>query len=252
MTNTTPPVSPTPRKISPLAWILVGLAGLFVCIGLVVVAGGYFVLHKVKQAGLDPELMEKNPALAVTKFLTTMNPDIDVLSVDERKGVITVREKDTGKTFTMNFEDVKQGRISFSGDDGEEVTIETRGDGEDGTFEIRSSEGSVSLGRGGQLPSWMPAYPGAETQGVFSAKSGEGQSGNFSFSTSDSADQVIGFFESRFKQQDMKVSTNRMTSDGSLSGAMLTASDSADKRTALIMIGVEDGKTSVNVTYGDK
>ncbi|MFN3322683.1 MAG: hypothetical protein ACK5AZ_04230 [Bryobacteraceae bacterium] len=251
MTNTPPPISPTPRKISPLAWILVGLAGLFVCIGLVVVAGGYFVLHKVKQAGLDPELMERNPALAVTKFLTTMNPDIDVLNVDERKGVITVREKDTGKTFTMNFEDVKQGRITFSSD-GEELTIETRGDGEDGTVEISSSEGTVSLGRGGQLPSWIPAYPGVEAQGVYSARSGEGQSGNFSFNTSDSADKVIDFFESRFKQQDMKVSTNRMTSDGALSGAMLTAADSADKRTALIMLGVEDGKTSVNVTYGDK
>ena len=64
--STAYPPAPQPapkKKISPIVWILGG-CGVFVVLAiLVVIAGGLFVFNKAKQAGLDPELMRKNPAL---------------------------------------------------------------------------------------------------------------------------------------------------------------------------------------------
>ena len=105
--------APPRKKTSPLVWVLVGLLGLFLLVGIGVVAGGFFLVHKAKQAGLDPSLWEKNPGLAATKMITAMNPDVQVLKTDEDKGLITLRDKKTGKVYTMDFEAVKEGRIKF-------------------------------------------------------------------------------------------------------------------------------------------
>ena len=64
-----------------------------------------FVKQKVKQAGLDPELMQKNPALAISKLVTAFNPDLEVVKVDDDRGIITVYNKKDNKTLTINLED---------------------------------------------------------------------------------------------------------------------------------------------------
>src|SRR5947209_7107826 len=58
---------PVKRKTSPLVWVLVIVLGLFVLGGVITAAAGYFVYHKVRQAGLDPDLIQRNPGLAVGK-----------------------------------------------------------------------------------------------------------------------------------------------------------------------------------------
>src|SRR5512146_2968366 len=69
------PAAAAPRKTSPIVWILGGLAAVFLlCVGLVVI-GGIFVVHKAKQAGLDPSLWQRNPGLAATKMLAAAHPD---------------------------------------------------------------------------------------------------------------------------------------------------------------------------------
>jgi nitrate reductase NapE component len=130
--------APVRKKTSPLVWILVAVLGLFFLIGVAVVGAGFFFVHKAKQAGFDPDLMKSNPGLAITKMLTAANPDIEVVRVDDGKGLITLREKSTGKTTTVDFEAVKQGRISFTDDKGESVTFGGDGNG----FEAKSSTGA--------------------------------------------------------------------------------------------------------------
>ena len=99
------------KKISPWFWVTVGLGAVLAILLMVIVAGGLFVWYKVRQAGLDPEMMQRNPALAVAKIVAATNPNVEVLGVDEKKGVIRVREKSSGKIMTMNFEDAKQGKF---------------------------------------------------------------------------------------------------------------------------------------------
>ena len=99
----------------------------------------YYVAHKVKQAA-------HNPALAVTRLLAAANPDVDVVSTDEDKGTITVRDKKTGKTITMNFADAQKGKFVFE-QDGQKMAVEAHGDGTAGSLEVKSGDASMRLMR---------------------------------------------------------------------------------------------------------
>lgn len=115
------PVTPVAqsKKINPIVWILVGLVGFCVLVGVVVVAAGLFVAHKVTQ----------NPGLAMAKLLAAGNPNVDVVSSDAGRNTVTFRDKKSGETVTMNFDDIKKGKIVFQGNSGKEATIQTRADG---------------------------------------------------------------------------------------------------------------------------
>jgi hypothetical protein len=53
--------------------------------------------------------------MAIAKILTATNPDVEVLSTDEDRNTITIRDKKTRETVTVNFDDVKKGKIVFKG-----------------------------------------------------------------------------------------------------------------------------------------
>lgn len=69
------------------------------------------VARTVQRAGLDPDDETQPRARRRHKLIATLNPDLEVLNVSEAKGVITVKEKSSGKVVTLNFDDIKQGRI---------------------------------------------------------------------------------------------------------------------------------------------
>ena len=60
---------PAPKKVSPVVWILGGCAVLVFLGVAAMTVGGLFIAHKVKQAGLDPDLMQKHPEVAVVKMI---------------------------------------------------------------------------------------------------------------------------------------------------------------------------------------
>src|SRR5450759_1653720 len=76
---------PPPKKTSPIVWVLVGLGAFLLLVVIAVAGAGFFLVHKVKQAGLDPELMRRNPGLATVKMMAALNPNIEVLSVNENR-----------------------------------------------------------------------------------------------------------------------------------------------------------------------
>jgi len=228
-----PGAAPVQRKTSPLVWVLVIILGLFVLGAIGVVGTGLFIVHKVRQAGFDPELMQRNPGLAISKMIANANPDVDVLSTDEGAGKITVRDKKTGKVVTMTFDDAKNGRFSFSaqGDDGKTASLEV-GAGAD------------------QLPSWVPAYPGAKVEGTFAMKGNgeQGNGGSFGFSTSDGADKVISFYQDKCKELGLDVKMTTHTNEG----GMIVAADGGETRTLQTIVSRSSGMTKVQVIYGTK
>ena len=140
-----PPIQPAPnvvtgapRKTSPVVWILVAVLGLFVLFGIAVIGGGMFLVHKARQAGLDPALMRTNPALATAKLLAATNPDLEVVSHDDGRGLVTIRQRSTGKTVTMNLDEIKHGKITFREDGKDAVTLEAHGDGSTGSLQVKS------------------------------------------------------------------------------------------------------------------
>ena len=236
------------KKTSPLVYILVGCGGLIVIGGIVFAVAMYFVYNKAKQMGLDPELMRKSPAMAVAQFVAATNPDVEILSSDEANATITVKDKKTGKVITVSLDDAKNGNITIKEDGKDEVKIQAKGNGESGSLEVKSSEGSMKFGNtGDKMPDWLPAYPGAAATGTYSFSGNDAESGGFHFSTSDSSEKVISFYESELKKSDMKVQTFKTSQAGTVTGE-----DSDKKRAVTVTAGSSDEGTQVTIAFNVK
>jgi hypothetical protein len=210
------------------------VGGLIVIVILCVVVFTFFVVHKVKEAGFDPELMRRNPGMAVSKMIAAANPDAEVVSTDENQGTITIRDKKTGKVVTMTFDQAKNGQFKISAQ------------GDDGTATMEIGAGA------GKLPSWVPNYPGSTAQSTFNVSgvgnNGSGDGGNFTFTTKDPASKALAFYQDKAKEMGMKVNLNSTTDQG----GMIIAADDDSKRTLTVVVGGGSGDTTVNVTYAQK
>jgi hypothetical protein len=254
-----PPQQPQKKKTSPIVWILAG-CGSLVLVGVVVaVLAGLFVWQKAKDAGLDPDLMERNPALAAAKMAVAVNPEVELVSVDEKKGTITIKEKKTGKTVTVTFEDAAEGKMTFKATDekGEEaeMTVEASREGSSGSMEFKSKEGTVRIGEGASaaaVPSWLPSYPGSSPQATFSAESDSGKTQNYHFITSDSVDQVLRFYREQLEDAGFRVNMSTVTQNSRVSGGTVTAEDDGKRRTVLVSVIVSQQGTQVTVSAQSK
>lgn len=242
---------PPQQKSSALKWILIG-CGSFIIIGIIAVfLGGWFVWNKAKQAGLDPELLQNKPALAVAKMVVAANPDIELVSVDDEKGLITVKDKKTGETVTVNLEDAQKGKIVFKKEGEDEVTLEAKADETKGSLEVKSAEGNAKFGTGSveNLPDWLPIYPDVQLVGSYSAQNKEGQSGGFHFATEDPPKKIVSFYEEGLKRAGMTVNTSLLQTNGKVSSGMATGEDTVRKRRVSVSAIPNEEGTQVTVVY---
>ena len=246
---------PPEKKSNVWAWVLIGCGTFFVLGIIAVVLGGFFVWNKAKQAGLDPALMEKHPAVATAKLMAALNPDIEVVSVDEDKELITVKDKKTGRTVTVTLDKAKDGRVVFSSDGQEPVTVEARANESKGSLEVKAAEGSAKFGANSvsKLPDWLPAYPDTQIEGSYSADTKDGASGGFHFTTNDSPNKVIKFYEDGLKRAGLNVNTNIVQQNGQTAGGTAMAESSNKNRTAYITAAVNaEGLTMITVLFTSK
>ena len=204
---------PPPKKSNTLLWVLLGVGGFFFLIILLLGGGIAYVAH--------------NPAMVFTKLVTASNPNLEVVNVDKDSQHITLHDKKTGKTYTITFNDAKNGKFSMREGDG---------------------QASFSFGGGGgsaKVPSWVPDYPGSEPQAAFSAQGLNGATGSYTFKTTDSADKVAKFYRDKFESSGLEITTQA----AQLTGTVLVAQDKAGTHTVTVAIGSESGNTTVAVTY---
>lgn len=227
-----PPPAGTRKKMGALGWILIGLGCFMLLIGALVVGTGFFIAHKAKQAGLDSELAARNPALAAAKLMAALNPDVEVVKVDDDRGTLTLRDKKSGKTVTMSADDVKNGKITFSNDEtGEKVQF--------GGGDIK-------------LPSWIPEYPGSKPEGAMAATGMKGEGGMVHFNTSDSVSKVLNFYRDELKDAGFKITGNLNGDAGDSKGGLVTAENTETGHTVMVTVGTGDNGTQVAITYGSK
>jgi hypothetical protein len=220
------------KKRGPLFWVLTGCLGLIVIGVIIVVAGGLFVGQKLKQA--------------VAKMIAAVNPDVEVLGIDEDRGVIRVRDKKTGKALTVDLAEAKQGKIVFQDDRNQKVELQAQGEGDKASLEIKGAEGTIAVGAGaGKLPDWIPSYSNAEGTGTFGVTSKEGASGSYSFKTSDSVEAVASFYEEALKGENLEV--ERTSGQGPV--LTLVAKDENSKRSAQIVIAGTAEGTTATITF---
>jgi hypothetical protein len=281
--STTPSAAPQPSPGGPAGaptttgggakiflWIFGGCLGIVV-IGCLVVGGLVFWgIHKAKQAGFDPELMRRNPVLAVAKLSVAGNRDVEMVSSDDSTGTIVVRDKKTGKTSTMKVDpdkrimvvtdedgktvtmklDPSNTRLIVTDDKGKTATITANGNA--GSLEIKGDDGSLKLGGAAEkAPAWVPAYPGVTPTANFSASNNLEQTGSFSFVTSDSTDKVVSFYSDALKNTGLKLSQTTTNTNGKAAGFLSGTSD-ADKRSVMVTFSAENDGTHVGVVFSSK
>ena len=174
------------------------------------------------------------------------NPDLEIVSEDDKAGTLTIRNNKTGEEITMNAEDIKQGRLRFKNEKGEEVTFEGSGkEGKEG-FRIKTGKGTLAFSNaeGEAPPPWVPAYPGAKIMASSREKTGEGLTGTYAFQTSDSTEAVLGNYERELKRAGFEVERTTMGAMGTLS-----AKGDGGKRKVNITVIPVDKLTHVTVAY---
>jgi len=250
-----PPLSaPKKKGLSPLAWIGIGCGGI-VLLGLIafVIVGGW-LFGKAKDVAKD---YQDNPAMASAKTLVKLNPEWELVDSDDDAGTLTIRDKKTGEETTVDFQDVKEGRISFKSGD-EEMTVGMEKDDEGGgAFTVRDKEGKsrfrVGSGGGDELPAWLPSYPGGEPEGTFLSSSDAQTNGGFGFKTDDAVDDVIAFYEDALEGDGFEITGRNSTQSGDTELKSINAK--AEDRTIQVMVITDrssDGESQVTVTFSDK
>ncbi|HPQ41280.1 MAG TPA: hypothetical protein PLV45_12985 [bacterium] len=239
------------KGLPALAWVGIGCGVLILIVLILVVAGGWFVSNKVKDFAGD---YEKNPELTAARMIVKMNPEIEEVGVDEDAGTITIREKETGKEITANFKDIKEGKFTLTGEDGETVTFESEQDEDGGSMRVETSEGSWTVGSGSKsapVPDWVPVPAEAETTMHHSMTDGSGFGGSLSFTYKHSMDDLVGYYEDALKSGGYTVAVNRFSSDAG-QGAVVTGMNDAEQRSVTVTVGEEDDGLSVGVAYAQE
>ena len=164
----------------------------------------------------------------------------------------TFRNIETGEEFTFDYDDIEEGRFSFtSGDDS--ASIEFNTDDDDGRMTIITGDGqTVTYGAGASaLPDWadwVPEYPGTEPQGTYASETPDMRAGAFSFETQDSVEQVLDFYVAELEAVGFVIQ-NRTTTP---TGAILVATTSDEVRSATVTASVSDDGIGAMVNFTEK
>jgi hypothetical protein len=232
--------------MGPLGWIAIGCGVILVIGAMVLAVGGYFAKKKFDQ-------FSKNPAKTTAEMIVRANPDLELVSEDDKAGTITVRDKKKNETVTLNFDDIKNGKFKVTTDKGT-TTFDGSTASADGV-KITDEKGQTATIGGGSpkdLPSWLPIYPGATAQGSMASTTNEGRTGGFSLNTKDSIEQVASYYESKLKDAGLTVDKNMLSSNDKTSGGTISGNSADKKRTAAVILSAADTGTQAVITYEEK
>lgn len=139
--------------------------------------------------------------------------------------------------------------------DGARVEATTRNDGDGTTLNVTGANGEKASFVAGDSARWptdwpefAPAYPGAKVLSSMAGSSKDGKGGMVSFSTGDSPEKVLAFYQSRAEASGIKQVMNVQ------SGAtrQFSAGDEASGRSLNVSATSEGGETQVTVLAGMK
>jgi hypothetical protein len=228
------------------AWLAIGCVAILVLGGAATAVGVWWFAHKAKAIAAD---MQAHPETAAVRMAVAMNPDLELVSTDEAAGKVTIKNTKTGEVVTLDMADVKNGNISFTGSQGQ---ASINFDQQAGRMEIKGANGEVaSFGGSAQLPDWVPMYPGATAEGVFSSQNAEGSGGTFALTSSDSVDQIFAFYKGQLEGAGYKVTETHYSVPGG-NGGIVAGESSDGRRTLTFTLATEEGKTKVGGAYSEK
>lgn len=239
---------PTAKKgLSPIAWVAIGCAGILVLGGIAATLAGWFLFGKAREFA---EQAEGDPVAAIAQVIAATNPEIELLSADSDEGYVSFRNTRTGEEFTFSYEDIEEGRFSFTSD-GETASFDIDADNEEGQVTITTDEGSSVFRAGAgteDLPGWLTVYPGATSEGTYASQTPAGRAGGFGFETTDSVEQVLEFYVEAFETAGLQIENRTTTPDG----AVVIAASSDGARGAQLTISGKGGGAEGLVNFTEK
>ena len=241
----------TPKKkgLSPLAWIGIGCGTLLVIVAVAMVVVGLIAARKFKDVAGD---FKDNPEMAAARLIVKVNPELEEVSADEEAGTITVRHTKTGEIATVSIQDLKEGRIKFTTDEGE-FSVEATGDGDEGTFSVTRGDETWKMRTGvdttGEIPAWVPVVEGAEIESPHVVESEGKTSGGFQLRSTESVEAATAFYRERLEAGGFEVNVNSFSMGEADSGAVVTGSKDDGQRNVTAMIRTDEGATRVVVSY---
>jgi hypothetical protein len=235
--------APAKKGLPIWAWVGIGCGGLLILVLVVVMAAGFFVANKVKDVAAD---FEDNPAMATARMIVKLNPELEEVATDEEAGTITVRNKKTGEEVTVNFDDIEEGKLIFTTDEGD-VTVDASELEESGSMTVTKGDGSVVFATGKpsakDLPSWVPMYPETEPTSRHSMRTETTVSGGFEVETADPVADVLEFYREALESAGYAISVNTYTQDDT-EGGMVNGNNEDEQRSVVVIISREAGKNT--------
>ena len=223
------------KKRSPVLWAFVGILGFFGLCVLVILIGVGILAYKVKTSP-PPGLS----VIGAAKQLPLGNPNFEVVNSDDGRNTVTFRDKKTGESVPINFDELKNGKIVF-----------------------KSNRGPLTFTAGTKLPDWVPAYPGVTQQVKLTMESADGDAGVVTYSTKDLVKSVLSFYEQGLMQAGFRITQNVSDTEhqfaGSPAAGMIQALDDTNKRTVraeagitatAVLAGPGHGETVVTIVFG--
>lgn len=214
----TPTIAPPPRKKTPVwVWVLAGVAGCVVLVVMSFIALGLFALNKVAEVAQNPRQL----AALVSK----LDPDLEVMDVDESKKTIRVRNKRKDEEVTISLDDLREGKLRV-------------------TKEGRDGVESLELGGKLNLPNWVPKFPGVEPRSLGAAQSDtRGEGGAFTFTTTVSREKIVAFYRDGLEKRGLAVKASTgdqalaMSSEDGALHATVTIQEPGDERRVTVFYG---------------
>jgi hypothetical protein len=265
-----PPPAPAGKSNKTLFIVLGILLGLFLIVGGCVATCTYVVGKKAKEYSKEAG---KNPQFAAISLAASLNPAIEVVSKDPATGIITIKDKESGKiqqidTNKYSGENIGKAMEDFSkqiqalppikttNDSAASSAAEEKSTSDDSS--TRKSEPTISAGRAAaltsatkKLPSFVAVYPGSTTTDCASSTIGTATLGTYEFTTRDSPEKVGAFYEKKVADAGLQVAGNTVGADDNGPTITLMAQNEAGKSLGVV-IAIEEGKTKAKLTFVSK
>jgi hypothetical protein len=218
-----PPAPPAKKGLPVWAWLIIGLVVLLFLAGIGISIVTYFF---VKKAG-D---VAKNPVSAIVRMAAAANPDIDVLDVNESTGKVTIRDKRSGETLTIDAEDLQSGRIT-----------------------VQSDKGTAVIGGGSNVkpPAWVAIPAGATISGGMTTNTPNGASGTVVFTLQGSVDEAQQFFEDKYKNDGYEQTATSANSSDSGRAIQLVFRHEGRQRNVTVIMTQTGESTGGSITYSE-
>jgi hypothetical protein len=263
-----PPAAPAKSGNRTLIIVLCILGGLFLIIGGCVATCTYVGYKKAKEYSGD---MRKDPQFATVNMIASLTPNLQVVSKDPEARKITIKNKKTGETVTLDLNDLSADKMEKAMQQfakGQKVTLATKSDSEANEQAAASTKEeeqpapakpapeSISPARASanaavlkKFPSFLPAYRGGKTLEASLQTIAGTTIGNYAFTTGDSVETVADFYEKALADAGFTIVNKDSGTDENGATASVLANHTGPQMMATIAVKIDQGKTHVDIGF---